>query len=451
LSVLFNFFVGSRISISRTPKIWLIFGVFCNLACLFYFKYFNFFFDALQDAKFIHSLPDRIELPVGISFYTFTQVAYLVDRYRKKVSENDALNYALFVTFFPHLIAGPILHHAEMMPQFKDRRRSSVVENISSGIPMFAIGLFKKTWIADSVATVANLVFSQDHLYQPPNFILAWAAALAYALQIYFDFSGYSDMAIGISKMFGIDLPINFNSPYKAKSISDFWRRWHITLSRFLRDYLYIPLGGNRRGTTRRYVNLFLTMVLGGFWHGAGWTFILWGALHGAYLIIEQLWSVARDRAKMPKCPLWLAQGLTLLAVVFAWVPFRASNLRSTILSWEGMLGFGGFKFPSDWAIIDPIERWLNLPRAELGFNGSSAMLICLAFVACLSLPNSQQQLSAFGIGLDSPGYNALPPTMNGRRLLIHRTLPWALMLGCLLGAGLRAIGDYTTFIYFQF
>jgi alginate O-acetyltransferase complex protein AlgI len=304
-------------------------GVAGDLATLGVFKYAGFVV-ANFDAVFSTSVTVNILLPVGISFYTFTQIAFLVDAYRGKVAHYALPHYALFVTYFPHLIAGPILHHRDMIPQFEfaDAKRPNP-RLILYGLIIFGIGLFKKTVLADGIQPLVALAFNQAS----PSFDQAWIGALAYTFQLYFDFSGYSDMAIGISLMFGIFLPLNFNSPYKATSIIDFWRRWHMTLSQFLRDYLYIPLGGNRHGSLLRYVNLMVTMLLGGLWHGAAWTFVIWGALHGLYLCINHAW--VNYGPPIPE-PLRRAAGvaaflLTFLAVVIAWVFFRADSMASAI------------------------------------------------------------------------------------------------------------------------
>ena len=291
-SVLFNYSVG--VSLSNTSgrkllsKTILTIGVSVNLAILGYFKYANFFVDNLNALSGTNLILNEVILPLAISFFTFQQIAYLVDAYRGKTKEYNFLHYCLFVTFFPQLIAGPIVHHKEMLPQFaKDAVYKLRSKHLAIGITIFALGLFKKVVLADGVSVYATPVFNAAEAGVMLTFFEAWGGALAYTFQLYFDFSGYSDMAIGIARMFGIRLPLNFNSPYKATSIIDFWRRWHITLSRFLRDYLYIPLGGSRKGRVRRYINLMTTMILGGLWHGAGWTFLLWGALHGFYLMIN--------------------------------------------------------------------------------------------------------------------------------------------------------------------
>lgn len=293
-SILFNFAVGSTItkmgdSLSVkgfSRKSLLTFGIVSNILLLAYFKYMDFF---ILNANVVLGTQwnlMHIVLPLGISFFTFTQIAYLVDAYRNEVKEMDYLNYTLFVTFFPHLLAGPILHHKEMMPQF-DSIKSKVInyKNIAAGLFLFSIGLFKKVVIADTFAQWANAGFDSA---QTLNIIEAWATSLSYTFQLYFDFSGYTDMALGVALMFNIRLPINFNSPYKALDIQDFWRRWHITLSRFLRDYIYIPLGGNRNSELRTYSNLFTVFLVGGLWHGASWMFIIWGALHGVAIVIHR-------------------------------------------------------------------------------------------------------------------------------------------------------------------
>src|SRR4030081_1504621 len=290
-SVAFNYGIGLLLISGRLRPLprfaVLTIGVAGDLLVLGTFKYAGFL-AANLNAILSTGFTGNILLPVGISFYTFTQIAFLVDAYRGKVARYRLPDYVLFVTYFPHLIAGPILHHKDMIPQFeRAAAKRPDAHMILCGLIIFAIGLFKKTCLADGIQPLVTLAFGPN----APSFDQAWIGALAYTFQLYFDFSGYSDMAIGISLMFGIFLPLNFNSPYKAMSIIDFWRRWHMTLSQFLRDYLYIPLGGNRRGRILRYANLMITMVLGGLWHGAAWTFGAWGALHGAVLCINHAWN----------------------------------------------------------------------------------------------------------------------------------------------------------------
>ena len=358
-SMAFNFFVGVALAraavqsdeAGRLPRRALLTAaIVANLALLFHYKYSAFVLGSLAAWWPALPTPAQGELPLGISFFTFTQIAFLVDVYQRKAADFSPLRYGLFVTYYPHLIAGPILHHREMMPQFArpDIFQFSA-QRLADGLAIFTLGLFKKVVLADRFAAFANPAFDAAGTY-PLTFFESWGAALAYTLQLYFDFSGYSDMAIGLALMIGIALPLNFHSPYKARDISDFWRRWHMTLSRFLRDYLYIPLGGNRHGEPRRYLNLLLTMLLGGAWHGAGWTFIVWGGLHGLYLVLHGLWRSALQRLwpHRPALPgadtlAWL---LTFSAVVVAWVFFRAADLATAVSILRGMAGLHGSVLP---------------------------------------------------------------------------------------------------------
>jgi alginate O-acetyltransferase complex protein AlgI len=285
----------------------------------------------------------KVILPIGISFFTFTQIAYLVDTWRKGVRERNAVHYGLFVTYFPHLVAGPVLHHAQMMPQFARAETYRFSGgNFCAGLAIFALGMIKKVVLADGISPYADAVFSAADAGATPDFQEAWLGALSYTMQLYFDFSGYSDMAIGLSLMLNVRLPFNFNSPYRATNISDFWRRWHMSLSQFLRDYLYIALGGNRKGAFRRYANLMATMVLGGMWHGASWSFIIWGFLHGLYLGINHAFRAlcgARLTARLDQSRTFaaLAWLMTMLAVIVAWVLFRAETLSGAGLILSGM------------------------------------------------------------------------------------------------------------------
>lgn len=334
-SILFNYFVGRRLRRGGAPRLLLTAGVAVNLALLGFFKYANF---ALWNLAWISGrsfVPWHVVLPLGISFFTFTQIAFLVDAWRGEAAELNFARYGLFVTFFPHLIAGPIVHHRELMPQFaSDEARWWNRRNFSLGIAFFALGLFKKVAIADTIAPWANEVFNATG---PVDLIWSWRGALAYTMQLYFDFSGYSDMAIGLGLLFNVRLPDNFDAPYRARSIADFWRRWHVTLSRFLRDYLYIPLGGNRRGEARQRFNLMVTMLLGGLWHGAGWTFVAWGGYHGVLLVLNRSWA-----ARLPPLPAVVSRPLTFLAVVAGWVMFRASSMRRAGSLLVSMAGFHG-------------------------------------------------------------------------------------------------------------
>ena len=344
-SMLFNYVVGEsltkRSEQRRIQKITLLsFGIVANIALLGYFKYADFFITNINvvsgaDIPLLH-----LSLPLAISFFTFQQIAYLVDSYRGETHEYDFLNYAVFVSFFPQLIAGPIVHHKEMMPQFANTQNKALnYKNIALGLFIFSIGLFKKVVIADSFSVWATAGFDKAATL---NFIEAWTASLSYTFQLYFDFSGYTDMAIGAALLFNIRLPVNFNSPYKALTIQDFWRRWHITLSRFLKDYIYIPLGGNRKGRFHTYNNLMATFVIGGLWHGAGWTFVFWGLLHGAALVIHRIWQ--QFGLKLPRLFAWF---ITFNFINMAWVFFRAKEWDDAIKVLKGMFGFSGIVLPA--------------------------------------------------------------------------------------------------------
>jgi len=356
-SMLVNYGVGSVLSRSEragrrkvSRKLFLLAAVGANLALLGYYKYADFFLTNVNAATGSELKLLHLALPLAISFFTFQQIAYLVDSYQGETHEYDFLNYCLFVTFFPQLIAGPIVHHKEMMPQFEKARNMVLSHrNVAIGLFVFFLGLFKKVVVADTFAQWAALGFDGSATL---GFLGAWAASLSYAHQLYFDFSGYTDMAIGSAYLFNIVLPLNFNSPYKALDIQDFWRRWHMTLSRWLRDYLYIPLGGNRRGEGRTYLNLFLTFLLGGLWHGAGWTFVVWGAMHGAGTAMHKFWQ----RLGTP-LPRWLAWFLTFNFVNLAWVFFRARDFDAALRVLSGMAGLNGFALGG----IPKTALWLSL------------------------------------------------------------------------------------------
>lgn len=328
---------NKRVRVSKKGV--LVFGIVVNLSLLGYFKYSDFFISNINAVLNSHIALQHLLLPLAISFFTFQQIAYLVDSYKGETKEYDFLNYAIFVTFFPQLIAGPIVHHKEMMPQFANiRNKAANYKNISKGLFVFSIGLFKKVIIADTFAVWANAGFDTAHTL---NFFEAWATSLSYTFQLYFDFSGYTDMAIGLALLFNIRLPINFNSPYKATNIQDFWRRWHITLSRFLRDYIYIPLGGNRHGELRTYNNLMATFLLGGIWHGAGWTFVFWGFLHGLAIVIQRIWN--NFGFKLHR---WFAWFITFNFVNITWVFFRAKEWDDALKVLDGMIAVNHIVLP---------------------------------------------------------------------------------------------------------
>ncbi|MFT5721799.1 MAG: alginate O-acetyltransferase complex protein AlgI [Motiliproteus sp.] len=456
VSILFNFIVGRYLqSGTRQARTFLTLGVLINLGALAYFKYAGFMvtnLNALTDSGF--SVPSVI-LPLAISFFTFQQVAYLVDTYRGLTRECDFLHYCLFVTFFPQLIAGPIVHHKEMLPQFADpgtfRPR---LANLSIGLSIFIVGLFKKVVIADNLALEATPLFTAADAGQGLDFFQAWTAMLGYSFQLYFDFSGYCDMAIGVSRMFGITLPQNFNSPYKATSIVDFWRRWHITLSRFLRDYLYFALGGNKKGPARRQVNLMVTMVLGGLWHGAGWTFVLWGALHGLFLVINHLWHGLWQRPLDRWWSLLLGRGLTFLAVSLAWVFFRAETLDGALLILSALTNFPdkvGVLLGSGVALFEPLGVGFTggylTPNHLIG-SAWFGLLLALVWV----LPNTQQWFIRSKPIYRTTRHISLSGLQRRLRLFIWQP-QWATvaMLGVMAAGSILSLSQVSEFLYFQF
>ena len=431
-SIVFNYLVGRLISRLRDKgqfsysRCFLAIGILGNLALLGYFKYTDFLISNVNSIGHF-SLPLlQIVLPLGISFFTFTQIAYLVDTEKGKVKEYSPLNYGLFVTFFPHLLAGPIIHHAEMMPQF-DRSRKKVVDyrNLASGICLFFIGLFKKLVIADTFAVWANNGFGAVNEL---TVIQAWVTSLAYTLQLYYDFSGYTDMALGSSLMFNIKLPINFNSPYRSLDIQEFWRRWHITLGRFMRDYVYIPLGGNKVSEGRILLNLMITFFIVGLWHGAGWTFVLWGCMHGAALVIYRLWK--RSGLSLPS---WIAWFITFNFVNAGWVFFRAKTLDDAVLMLKGMVGMNATVLPKGIGTrllhIDGFAPALDDLLRKLGSN--SKVIVCMFIIflpLSFLLKNSNELTESF--------------RPNIIQLILFVLVAWLSVL---------FLGTYSEFLYFRF
>ena len=451
-SVAANFSLGLWMEDPRRQRAIGMLGVALNLALLCYFKYTNFIFDSINTLTGAPLPFVNIVLPLGISFFTFQQIAYLVDVMRGAKVERDIVSYTLFVSFFPHLIAGPLVHHAEMIPQFKRGRTARSAVLAARGLAIFASGLFKKVVIADNLAQFVSPVFSHLDAGGSVTAPWAWLATLSYTLQIYFDFSGYSDMAVGLALMFGIRLPVNFRSPYKAISIIEFWRRWHITLSRFLRDYLYIPLGGNRLGEQRRYINLMVTMLLGGLWHGAGFNFLIWGGLHGLYLCANHLWQAwrgARSKAFGKKIPressMALTTGLswavTFAAVVIAWVFFRA---RTAAGAWQMLGGLFGLDAGSSAYVSPGVVRVMDLPllvgEGRLLLIGSGMVMFALALA--LGLPNVPQ-IFAYR------EYRRAPERSTWLRW--RPNLAWSLLSALALAISLFGMWQRLEFLYFQF
>jgi alginate O-acetyltransferase complex protein AlgI len=447
-SIALNFTVGTALR-RRPRRALLAAGIAADLGILAYFKYLDFLRGTVN-AALGTSLPLlHIALPLGISFFTFEQIAYLVDTYRDGDTPHPPSDYALFVAFFPRLVAGPILRAREIFPQFE--RAGTHASGIGTivGLTIFTLGLAKKVLIADVVAPSATRVFTAAAGGVPVHFFEAWGGALAYTVQLYFDFSGYSDMAIGLALLFGLRLPLNFASPYKSADIIEFWRRWHMTLSRFLRDYLYIPLGGNRAGRVRRYANLMITMLLGGLWHGASWTFVFWGGLHGTYLLVNHAWRGWREARGLAGGRWWTraaAQTLTFVVVVVGWVFFRAPTWRGAITMLAGMAGAHGVAIP------DRLAHALGsvLPNAVraggLGVFGRAPASLALigALLIVWLAPNTEQLTARWHPVLDD-----VEPT----RWEWRPTPAVGALVGFLLFFALRTLFRLTPseFLYYRF
>ncbi|MFT6895645.1 MAG: alginate O-acetyltransferase complex protein AlgI [Paraglaciecola sp.] len=399
--MLFNYVIGSSLNKKNkggkyhhfSKKTLLTFSIISNIALLGYFKYTDFFIENINLLSEANLPTLNLALPLAISFFTFQQISYLVDSYRQETKEYDFLNYALFVTFFPQLIAGPIVHHKEMMPQFsKTRNKVKNYRNITTGVFIFSIGLFKKVVIADTFSVWATTGFDAATTL---NLFEAWATSLSYTFQLYFDFSGYTDMAVGLALIFNIKIPINFNSPYKATDIQDFWRRWHITLSRFLKDYIYIPLGGNRNGEFRTYNNLLATFIIGGLWHGAGWTFVFWGFLHGLALVIHRAWSKLNF-----KLWTWLAWLITFNFINIAWVFFRAKEWDDAVKVLGSMFSLNNIVLPSflapKLAFLTNYGIEFGMFVANLSAGKDLVFWLFIGFILILLFKNSMEQANRF-------------------------------------------------------
>lgn len=441
-STVFNHTFVRWLPIARAPRATLTFAIFVNLAVLAYYKYVDFAITQLGLLFGVQIAPFGIELPIAISFFTFQQIAFLVDTYRGEVSPISYLRYLFIVVFFPHLLAGPIVRFSELAPQIDEyMRRNRVWTDVAVGLTLFSIGLFKKVCLADSFAEIANAGFQVAVKGAPLGMVDAWATALAYTFQIYFDFSGYSDMALGLARLFGFKFTINFFSPYKAVGFSDFWGRWHISLSRFLRDYLYISLGGNRNGLATRYRNLIVTMVLGGLWHGANWTFAVWGLGHGLLLVVEdglkRLTAIFGLSRLMSTYPAQVAAMLlTFVCIVLLWVPFRAPDFQTTLHVYRAM-------FSPSVLFATPIAY---------GWTYQSIMaFLGLGFVICWGLPNAYEIMDRARPGL-------IHHIENLERTFYWRSVQWRpiwpislVSAGLVLASFYRMGTSISEFLYFRF
>lgn len=424
----------------------LALGVALNLVCLGYFKYTNFILDNINNLLGTQYYQSDIILPLAISFFTFQQIAYLVDTWNDKGGSYHFRYYCLFVVFFPHLLAGPIVHHREIIPQFlASNNKEQHTRDLAIALTAISFGLFKKVILADSFAFYANQLFDRAQINASISFFDAWIGAISFTLQIYFDFSAYSDIACGIALLFGVRLPQNFSSPYRATSIVAFWQSWHITLSRFLRNYVYIPLGGNRKGSINRYLNMTITMLLGGLWHGAGWTFVLWGAIQGGLLIINHAWraltnSTTRQTSRIPAPIAWL---LTYCCIVLSWVIFRANNIDSAWRIYRALFDVKSLQWEHSLRqpVISDICRQLGWQIPTL-WKILPFLLLLQLWV--LFLPNLQQLMHSYRL---TP--TAIPS--NSTRWHWEPNWIWSTLTALSLSASLMALHDTGSFIYFQF
>jgi len=465
VSILFNYAIGVVLG-GQGPhrKASLVAGVVLNLGLLGYFKYANFFVDTVNEVTGTDFHLSVIVLPLAISFFTFQQIAYLVDAWRGETREYNFLHYCLFVTFFPQLIAGPIVHHREMLPQFaRDVIYRFSQRDFIVGFTIFSLGLFKKVVLADGISVFANPVFGAAEAGIPLSIIEAWGGALAYTLQIYFDFSGYSDMAIGLGRMFGIRLPLNFHSPLKAVNIIEFWHRWHMTLSRFLRDYLYIPLGGNRRGPRRRYINLMITMLLGGLWHGAGWTFVVWGAAHGLALALNHGWHAARRAMghrleQSTRGGRLLSGALTFVFIVATFVVFRAESFGGAMNLLSAMSGGQGVILPEGLSgMLGSLQPWLaqhgvmlgeHVPNRLASWSDGFKFIFMLLLIAWAA-PNTQQIMRDFDPAFDT--YRGAPAIHFPAFPRFSISPGWAVIIALLFVYAVGSLTRASEFLYFQF
>jgi alginate O-acetyltransferase complex protein AlgI len=460
VSILFNYAWGLALSnlegVTQRHRYWLLVaGVATNLALLGYYKYANFFIDNINRGFDTGLVLEPILLPLALSFFTFQQISYLVDAYQNKTREYNFLHYCLFVTFFPQLIAGPIVHHRDMLPQFTQKAIYRINPTyLAVGLTIFILGLFKKVIVADALASYASMAFGAAANGIVLTLFEAWRGAIAYSFQLYFDFSGYSDMAIGLAYMFGIVLPLNFNSPYKAVNIIDFWRRWHMTLSRFLKDYVYIPLGGSRQGAHRRYLNLMLTMLLGGLWHGAAWTFVLWGGLHGLFLVINHGWQSLKRGMGIPAessgtLAIWGARLLTFVAVTVAWVFFRAADVDVALSMLQSMAGANGVVWPEGGVSASARELlgllgWQVMPLTYFA-GGKDLVIIAVLLLLVWRMPNTLEMIGAYRPVLE-PGVLG-----QAKRMAWRPTMGWMLVLLVLALSSILKLSDVSEFLYFQF
>lgn len=438
----------------RRGRALLALGVLFNLGLLAWFKYANWLVDSLNAGLELGFNLEHIILPLAISFYTFQQITYLVDTRRGLTAPHGILEYCLFVSFFPQLIAGPIVHHSEMLAQFERLgERRDHLRNISIGVSMLVIGLFKKVVIADGLARFATPVFTLAAAGGDLNSLDIAAGIFSYAFQLYFDFSGYSDMAIGLACLFGIRLPVNFFSPYRAQNISDFWRMWHATLSRFLRDYVYNGLGGFLCSPNRQRFNLFVTMFAGGVWHGAGWTFVLYGFCHGVYVVVHQLWRIKVSGPLGLVARPWyraFSQVFTFLLVALTLGLFRADSVTTAQRLYSGLLEFSGNSFSAGYLQklnASGLFRLDALVTPSLNGHFWVFGVLLAALAICWLLPSTYQLFKPYEVAIDKP-VAGRPPVVS---LTWRASTAWSVYIALLAAMALANLSEVSEFLYFQF
>jgi alginate O-acetyltransferase complex protein AlgI len=458
VNYIFGLFIVKTIQVKQ-KKLIMVMGVTLNILLLGYFKYTNFFISNLNNLLSTNFSFRTIILPLAISFITLQQIAYILDIYRGEPREHNFWEYCLFVTFFPKLLSGPIVRIKELIPQIKDFKSQVTSHNLAIGLTILFLGLFKKVVIADRFGGYASPIFDAASQGSGVSFYNSWIGALAYAFQIYFDFSGYCDMAIGLGLMFGIRLPLNFYSPYKGTSIIDFWRRWHMTLSRFIRDYIYIPLGGNRQGFNRQMINLVLAMMIAGLWHGAAWTFVIWGTLHGIYLVTNHGWR-RLFKLKEGVNTLWgtiLSTSLTFIAVTVAWVFFNAASIDGAVVMLKSMIGLNGFHLTHNYyVILGPVSHFLTQLGPSFsevnelpGFSLSAVVFIVMGLLICWFLPNVQEYMSSYQTSFDSFIEPKKKPGISWLRW--QPSIRTVAVLSCLVVVAILSLSHEGQFIYFKF
>lgn len=454
-SIVLNYYIGSLITKFKKKK-YLVWGIIFQLSILGYFKYKNFF---LENLNYFSTNSFKIEsliLPLGISFFTFKHILYLIERYQNN-NKNlyNIVEYSTYITFFPHLIAGPLSKPKEILPQIKNINFN--LTNLNLGITIFFIGLFKKVFLADTFGSFVDTPFAAVENGYEISFFESWLSMISFSLQIYFDFSGYTDMALGLAKIFGITFPINFNSPYKSKSIIEFWKRWHITLSRFLKECLYIPMGGNRKGKLLSFLFILITMLIGGLWHGASWNFIIWGLFHGILIIANHTLNLVfkgKNIYFLIKLRNFFKMMFTFILVSFGWVIFKLNSIDSIKIFFDGIFGRNGFFLNPNFSRFfnnNNMLSYINIEFKNIIYYGTSQLyFLIIGLIIVFILPNTHEIMKNFKIVL--PFKNPIKNQNNISKITFRLSTGWALFIAFIGVCAITGISnDVKEFIYYQF